>query len=164
MSLLTDVLNAEGHTVYIPFEVKEEVENRLKRNRWSGSGLQRALESEKITQIPEITSAQPKSLQLLSEVRKDHPAGTSGDRNMGECAVVTRALEASMAGTVVVAMDDGDAQTLAAARNTTNAMILGVYPLMNGSSAMTGASTIRESVRMLGNVQMVGPLTLTPEF
>src|SRR5206468_7546090 len=38
-----------------------------------------------------------------------------------------------------------------------NAMTLGQYPSMKGSSAMTGVRQIRASVRMLGRVQRMSP-------
>src|SRR5207244_10713461 len=44
----------------------------------------------------------------------------------------------------------------AAARKTRNAITLGQYPWMKGSSAMTGVRQMRASVRMFGRVQRIG--------
>src|SRR5688500_16293443 len=44
---------------------------------------------------------------------------------------------------------------IAAARKTRNARNFGSQPLMNGSSAITGASAMRDSVRIFGRVQIM---------
>src|SRR6476646_188327 len=47
---------------------------------------------------------------------------------------------------------------IAATRKMKNAISLGQYPSMNGSSAMTGVKQIRTRVMMLGTVHMSAPL------
>jgi hypothetical protein len=48
---------------------------------------------------------------------------------------------------------------MAAVRKTTKAITFGRYPCTNGSTATAGASAMRATVRRLGSVQTIAPLS-----
>lgn len=117
-------LERAGYRVFVPEEVVAEAAHRTAVEGWNLSGLYRHLGTT-IVQIPTITAASGQAMADLARLRARHPSGKfsaadGGDptkgRDLGECVVIARAMGARRQGNaVVVGIDDGDGQRLAAA-------------------------------------------------
>lgn len=152
IQLLIDTLNAAGHTVLIPSEITEEADNRMTKNGWNPTGLRQSIGAG-IHQIPELTAATG-GMDLFGKIRRDHPAGTVGGTNLGECFVVTRAVQCRTTGSaVVVAVDDGDAQRLAQAHDLDVVTIedILVKAVELGVTTKAGAKAAYEKMLPFGN-------------